>query len=83
MLPRVSYFPLVYEKLEKLYSRSVSVDAKEELWLAAEDVPLKWCVFLVLSLCVLMVTASLLLAGTILWECCMTCMAEEGDFPGM
>ncbi len=43
MLPRVSYFPLVYEKLEKLYSRSVNVDEREqELWLSAEDVPLKW-----------------------------------------
>lgn len=43
MLPRVSYFPLVYEKLEKLFSRSVDVDvAEKELWLSVEDIPLKW-----------------------------------------
>lgn len=43
MIPRVSYFPLVYDKLEKLYSRSVSLEASEkELWLSSEDIPLKW-----------------------------------------
>lgn len=43
MVPRVSYFPMIYEKLEKLYSRYVDVDVTEkELWLSAEDTPLKW-----------------------------------------
>lgn len=43
MIPRVSYFPLVFDKLEKLYSRSVDVEvAEKELWLSAEDIPLKW-----------------------------------------
>ena len=43
MIPRVSYFPLVFDKLEKLYSRSVDVEvSKNELWLSAEETPLKW-----------------------------------------
>ena len=45
MIPRISYFPLVFDKLEKLYSRSVDVEVSEkELWLSAEEIPLKWCV---------------------------------------
>ena len=43
MTPRVGYFPLVFDKLEKAYSRFVEANASErELWLSAEDVPLKW-----------------------------------------
>lgn len=45
MIPRISYFPLVYDKLEKLYSRSADVGMSEkEIWLSAEDIPLKWLV---------------------------------------
>lgn len=43
MIPRVGYFPLVFDKLEKLYSRLTNVEASEkEVWLSAEDIPLKW-----------------------------------------
>ena len=42
MIPRVSFFPLVYEKLEKLYSRAAGKQAEDELWLSAEATPLKW-----------------------------------------
>ena len=42
MIPRVSYFPLVYEKLNKLYAKVTSRGAEDELWLSAEATPLKW-----------------------------------------
>ena len=43
MIPRISYFPLVFDKLEKLYSRLANVEASDkEIWLSAEDTPLKW-----------------------------------------
>ena len=42
MIPRISFFPLVYEKLDKLYSRVAQRQAEDELWLSAEATPLKW-----------------------------------------
>lgn len=42
MLPRVSFFPLLYEKLEKLYARAAGKQTEDELWLSAEATPLKW-----------------------------------------
>ena len=42
MVPRVSFFPLVYEKLEKQYARAAGKQAEDELWLSAETTPLKW-----------------------------------------
>jgi autophagy-related protein 5 len=42
MIPRVSYLPLVYEKLDKLYSRAAGRQAEDEVWVSAEATPLKW-----------------------------------------
>jgi autophagy-related protein 5 len=42
MLPRVCFFPLLYEKLEKLYARAAGKQTEDELWLSAEATPLKW-----------------------------------------
>ena len=42
MIPRVSYLPLVYEKLDKLYSRAAGRQVEDEVWVSAEATPLKW-----------------------------------------
>ncbi len=42
LISRVSYFPLMYDKLEKLYARAVGLSQDDEIWLAAEATPLKW-----------------------------------------
>lgn len=46
LVPRVSYFPLIYDKLERLYARAAGYNPgnQEEIWLSYEDIPLKWCV---------------------------------------
>lgn len=51
LIPRVSYFPLVYEKLEKLFARSVDYKPgpDRELWLESEETPLKWYEFVGVS----------------------------------
>ncbi len=44
MIPRISYFPLVYEKLEKLFAKAADFQpGADELWLSFEEQPLKWC----------------------------------------
>lgn len=42
LIPRVSYFPLVYDKLEKLYGRAAKQEPSDEIWLSSEAVALKW-----------------------------------------
>ena len=44
LIPRVSYFPLVYDKLERLYARAAGYQPadQDEIWLSSEDIPLKW-----------------------------------------
>jgi autophagy-related protein 5 len=42
MIPRISFFPLVYDKLEKLYARAAGRGTEDRLWLSAEATPLKW-----------------------------------------
>ncbi|XP_019852942.1 PREDICTED: autophagy protein 5-like [Amphimedon queenslandica] len=42
LLPRVSYFPLVYDKLVKLYARAVSASLDDKIWLSYGPSPLKW-----------------------------------------
>ena len=44
LLPRVSYFPLVYDKLVKLYARAVSASLDDKIWLSYGPSPLKWSV---------------------------------------
>ena len=46
LVPRVSYFPLIYDKLERLYARAADYNPgnHDEIWLSNEDIPLKWCV---------------------------------------
>ena len=45
LVPRVSYFPLIYDKLERLYARAAGYNPgnQDEIWLSYEDIPLKWC----------------------------------------
>ena len=42
LIPRISYFPLVYDRLEKLYGRAVKQEPSDEIWLSSEAVALKW-----------------------------------------
>lgn len=46
LVSRVSYFPLVYDKLERLYARAANYQPgdQDEIWLSSEEIPLKWCV---------------------------------------
>ena len=46
LIPRVSYFPFCYEKLEKLFAKAVNYQPGPdmEMWLSFEDMPLKWYV---------------------------------------
>lgn len=44
LVPRISYFPLVYDKLEKLYARALQASAEDEIWLSSGTTPLKWWV---------------------------------------
>ena len=47
LVSRVSYFPLIYDKLERLYARAAHHQPgdQDEIWLSYEDIPLKWCVY--------------------------------------
>jgi len=40
MLPRVSYFPLVIDKVKKHYQRYV--EREDEIWFSYNDTPIKW-----------------------------------------
>nr|CAG4645736.1 EOG090X0BB3 [Lynceus sp. MCZ IZ 141354] len=43
MVPRLSYFPLVTDKVKRHFLRYVAADKHEnEMWLEYEDTPLKW-----------------------------------------
>lgn len=44
LVSRVSYFPLVYDKLERLYARAADYQpgTQDEIWLSSEEIPLKW-----------------------------------------
>jgi len=42
LIPRITFFPLFYDRLEKLYARALKADCEDEMWLSAEDMPLKW-----------------------------------------
>ena len=46
MLPRISYFPFVYDKLEKLFARAVGASLEDKIWLSFGPTPLKWLVTL-------------------------------------
>ena len=77
MIPRVSFFPLVYDKLDRLYSRAAGRQADDELWLSAEATPLKWCIadsgchewVYCNTVCALLGVV----AGTTQWVSSMTC----------
>lgn len=42
MLPRLSYFPLVTDKVSKYFSKFIKQDEPREMWLAYASQPLKW-----------------------------------------
>lgn len=44
LVSRVSYFPLIYDKLERLYARAADYQpgSQDEIWLSSEEIPLKW-----------------------------------------
>lgn len=42
MLPRLSYFPLVTDKVNKHFSKYVNQEEATEMWLAYSEQPLKW-----------------------------------------
>jgi len=45
MLPRISYLPFVFDKLEKMFSKAADFQpGVDEMWLSFEEQPLKWCV---------------------------------------
>ncbi|KAL7641761.1 UNVERIFIED_CONTAM: hypothetical protein RMT77_007635 [Armadillidium vulgare] len=43
MVPRMSYFPIVLDKVKKYFTRSINSELKiDEIWLDFEGIPLKW-----------------------------------------
>ena len=42
LLPRVSYFPFIYDKLENVYGGIVGKSIEETIWLSFGSTPLKW-----------------------------------------
>lgn len=42
LVPRVSYFPLVTEKLQKYFASHVDPGEVDEMWLEYNGVALKW-----------------------------------------
>lgn len=42
MVPRLSYFPLVTEKIQKHFTKFVSPEKQGEMWLECDGQPLKW-----------------------------------------
>lgn len=42
MVPRLSYFPLVTDRLQRYFTKYVGQDRIEELWLEFDGQPLKW-----------------------------------------
>ena len=44
LLARVSYFPLIYDKLNRQFQHSISSSEDDQLWLEYQGKPLKWYV---------------------------------------
>ena len=42
MVPRMTYFPLVTEKIQKHFMKFVSEENQGEMWLEFDGQPLKW-----------------------------------------
>ena len=50
MIPRISYLPMFFEKLEKMYARALNADLEARMWVSFGPMPLKWYANLVISL---------------------------------
>ena len=53
LLPRVSYFPFIYDKLENVYGGIVGKSIEETIWLSFGSTPLKWWEWLSLSVAII------------------------------
>ena len=42
MISRVSYLPVVFEWLERLYAKGMDASVDDRLWLSSGSIPLKW-----------------------------------------